>query len=139
MVAFRWQTRSPGRLTAQLRQLAQTALVSLGHPGVEVGVLLCDDATIRTLNRRFRDKDVPTDVLSFPIRSVSEEGPHYLGDVAISFETATRQAQQAGLRVASELQLLLLHGLVHLAGFDHETDTGEMATLESRLRRELLR
>jgi len=138
-VTFRWQRRAAGRLTGPLRQLAETALASLGHPGVEVGVLLCDDATIRTLNRRFRARDAATDVLSFPLKAISPEGRHYLGDVAISVETAGRQAKAAGATLERELHVLLLHALVHLAGFDHETDSGEMAALESGLRRELIR
>lgn len=125
-------------MTGQLRLLAQVALARLGDARVEVGVLLCDDATIRTLNRRFRHKDAATDVLSFPAGFVPEEGPRYLGDVAISVETAARQAKEAGVMLARELGMLLLHGVVHLAGFDHETDSGEMAALEMRLRRELM-
>ena len=101
--------------------------------------MLCDDATIRTLNRRFRGKDVATDVLSFPMRSRPQDGAPYLGDIAISVETAARQAGDAGVPTERELEILLLHGLLHLGGFDHETDSGEMAALESRLRRELIR
>ncbi len=138
-MTFRWQRRVAGRLTAHLRRLVQEALKSLGQAGAEVGILFCDDATIRTLNRRFRGKDTPTDVLSFPIRSHPQEGAPYFGDIAISVETAARQAGHAGVRTQEELEVLLLHGLVHLAGFDHETDGGEMAALESRLRQDLIR
>lgn len=101
-------------------------------------MLVCDDATIRSLNRRFRNKDAPTDVLSFPADFASPEGPLYLGDVAISLETARRQAAARGVPVEKELQVLLLHALVHLAGHDHETDDGQMEALEAALRRELL-
>ena len=138
-VTFRWQVRPGGRRTAALRRLAAAALERLKAGPVEVGVLVCDDATIRTLNRHFRAKDAATDVLSFPAGFAQPDGPVYLGDVAISLETAGRQAAAAGVGLDRELQTLLLHALVHLCGFDHETDSGEMAALEARLRRELLR
>jgi probable rRNA maturation factor len=100
---------------------------------------VCDDATIRSLNRHFRDKDRPTDVLSFPANFVQPEGPPYLGDVAISLETAARQAAEVGTSLETELKVLVLHAMVHLCGYDHETDEGEMKRLEGRLRRELIR
>jgi probable rRNA maturation factor len=137
-VTFRWQLRAPGRRTTALRRLAVAALERLGAGPVEVGVLVCDDATIRTLNRHFRAKDAPTDVLSFPAGFAQPDGPVYLGDVAISLETARRQADQAGVDLDRELETLLVHALVHLCGFDHETDGGEMAALEARLRSELI-
>jgi len=105
----------------------------------EVGVLVCDDATIRSLNRRFRDKDRPTDVLSFPANLAQRDGPPYLGDVAISLETAARQAAEAGTSLQTELKVLVLHAIVHLCGYDHEADRGQMRRLENRLRRELIR
>lgn len=138
-VTFEWQRRAPGRLTAALRAFGLAALRQLGRDGVEVGVLVTDDATVRTLNRRWRGKDTPTDVLSFPCGDRMPEGRVYLGDVAISLETAARQAAERGVPVARELETLLLHALVHLCGYDHETDGGEMEALERRLRRELLR
>ncbi len=137
-VTFRWQLRAPGRRTAALRRLAVAALKRLDAGPVEVGVLVCDDATIRTLNRHFRGKDAPTDVLSFPAGFAQPDGPVYLGDVAISLETARRQADQAKVDLDRELETLLVHALVHLCGFDHETDGGEMAALEARLRSELI-
>ena len=137
-VTFRWQARPGGRRTAGLRRLAVAALERLGAGWVEVGVLVCDDATIRTLNRHFRGKDAPTDVLSFPAGFAQPEGPVYLGDVAISLETARRQADGAGVDVDRELKTLLVHALVHLCGFDHETDGGEMFARETQLRSELI-
>ncbi len=138
LVHFRWQRHPGGLQTGRLRELAVAALRRLGVGGAEVGVLVCDDATIRTLNRHFRSKDGPTDVLSFPAGFAQPDGPAYLGDVAISLETAARQAAGAGVSVRRELQVLLLHGLVHLCGYDHVTDGGEMEKLEARLRRELI-
>jgi probable rRNA maturation factor len=93
-------------------------------------VAIVSDARVRALNRKFRKKDTPTDVLSFP----SEE-PGYLGDVVISSGVAAHQARAAGHSLATELRVLALHGLLHLLGYDHERDDGQMARLERRLRR----
>ncbi len=138
-VSFRWQRHPGGRQTEALRGLVVAALERLGVAAAEVGVLVCDDATIRTLNRHFRDKDQPTDVLSFRANFVQPDGLLYLGDVAISLETAARQASEGDVSLDRELRVLLLHGIVHLCGFDHESDEGEMDALEARLRRELIR
>jgi probable rRNA maturation factor len=96
----------------------------------DVTVAITSDARIRALNRQFRRKDAPTDVLSFP----SDE-PGYLGDIVIAEGVARRQAAEAGHARATELRVLALHGLLHLLGYDHEHDNGEMARLERRLRR----
>jgi probable rRNA maturation factor len=93
-------------------------------------VAIVSDARVRALNRKFREKDKATDVLSFP----SEE-PGALGDVVISSGVAARQARAAGHSLATELRVLALHGLLHLLGYDHERDDGQMARLERRLRR----
>ena len=137
-VTFRWQRRPVGRRTPALRRLAVAALDRLGTGPVEVGVLVCDDETIRMLNRHFRAKDAPTDVLSFPAGFAQPDGPVYLGDVAISLETAGRQAAESGIELDRELETLLLHALIHLCGYDHEADGGEMSALEAQLRRELI-
>lgn len=138
-VTFRWQRHPGGRQTETLRGLATEVLRRLDVGSAEVGVLVCDDATIRSLNRRFRDKDRSTDVLSFPADFAQPDGPRYLGDVAISLETAARQAAEAGTTLENELKVLVVHAIVHLCGYDHETDRGEMRRLEARLRRELIR
>jgi len=93
-------------------------------------VAIVSDARVRALNRKFRKKDKGTDVLSFPA-----EEPGYLGDVVISSGVAARQARAAGHSLATELRVLALHGLLHLLGYDHERDDGQMARLEHRLRR----
>jgi probable rRNA maturation factor len=95
-----------------------------------VTVAIVPDARVRALNRRFRRKDAPTDVLSFPS---DERG--YLGDIVIAAGVARRQAQEAGHPAGSELRVLALHGLLHLLGYDHERDAGRMARAEARLRR----
>ena len=93
-------------------------------------VALVSDARVRGLNRTYRKKDTPTDVLSFP----SEEGG-YLGDIVIAEGVAKRQAREAGHSIATEVRVLALHGLLHLLGYDHEHDDGRMARLERRLRK----
>jgi probable rRNA maturation factor len=108
----------------------------------EVNVLLADDKTLRRLNRSFLGKDKATDVLSFPAGATAvffgEPGAEEMaGDIAISLETAARQAARYGHSLRDEVRVLMLHGVLHLAGFDHETDAGEMAAREGELRREL--
>lgn len=106
----------------------------------EISVLLSGDEAIRKLNRRFRKKDKATDVLSFPApEPFGSEGAAaaLAGDLAISVETALRQAGEAGHALEIELKILLLHGLLHLAGYDHETDGGAMHRREEELRKEL--
>jgi len=87
--------------------------------GAEVSILLCGDEFIQTLNSQYRGKDTPTDVLSF-----AQEDELVLGDIVISVETATRQAQCANWPLESELALLASHGLLHLAGYDDESEEG---------------
>jgi probable rRNA maturation factor len=98
----------------------------------DVDVLLANDRTLRRLNREFRGKDKATDVLSFP--TPEEFADTHAGDLAISLETAKRQADEHGHALNLEVRILLLHGLLHLHGMDHETDYGEMATREAELR-----
>jgi probable rRNA maturation factor len=101
----------------------------------QVDVLLTSDAGIRRLNREFRGKNKATDVLSFP--TPEEIADEHAGDLAISLDTAARQAEACGHSLEMEVKVLLLHGLLHLAGEDHETDNGEMAAREAVLREEL--
>jgi probable rRNA maturation factor len=98
----------------------------------QVTVLLTTDAAIRDLNRRFRGKNKATDVLSFPAEGLGAEG--IAGDLAISVTTALGQAAEQGHSLATEIKVLVLHGLLHLAGFDHEADEGQMARRERVLR-----
>jgi probable rRNA maturation factor len=98
----------------------------------EVNVLVAPSAELRRLNRDFRHKDKPTDVLSFPA-ATSGTG----GDIAVSQNIAGANARRLGHSVAKELEVLILHGVLHLAGYDHETDSGEMRRKEERLRAKL--
>lgn len=95
--------------------------------------LLTRDEELRRLNRQFLGKDYPTDVLSFP--SLEEEG--YLGDVAVSVDRAIEQAARFGHSAEAEIEILLLHGVLHLLGMDHERDGGRMRRSESGWRRKL--
>ena len=101
-----------------------------------VAVLLTGDEEIRRLNREFRGKDKATDVLSFPAGDGITR-TRMAGDLAVSVETAAREAERRGHALDLELRVLLLHGVLHLAGYDHETDSGEMARRESLLRKKL--
>ena len=101
----------------------------------EVTVLLTTDATIRKLNRQFRGKNQATDVLSFPAEGIGVE--KIAGDLAISVPAALKQAVDQGHSLATEIKVLILHGLLHLAGYDHETDEGKMARREGLLRARL--
>ncbi len=137
---------SGAELPAQFAELSKPALTrflkraqaAVGLEGT-VSVLLTTDAELKRLNRTFRGKNKPTDVLSFPadpIPGLPSAHPH-AGDLAISVDTAARQAASFGHPLGAELRILLLHGLLHLAGLDHETDRGEMAAREAELRTEL--
>jgi len=119
-----------------LTSFLNRARVAVGLSG-EVEVLLSDDSTLRRLNKSFRGKNKPTDVLSFPAPPQIKGQPAHAGDLAISLETAARQADSYGHPLRDEVRILLLHGLLHLSGLDHETDNGEMAARESNLRRQL--
>jgi probable rRNA maturation factor len=121
--------RVPG-LAAWLRRVAPRSARG------ELAVALVGDATVRALNRKYRGVDRATDVLSFPCDDGPDGGGgRHLGDVVVARGVAARQARRAGHSLTTELKVLVLHGLLHLLGFDHESDTGDMARLEARLRR----
>ena len=118
---------------ARLKRVLSGAAAALRVSG-EVSLVLGGDRLLRRLNRDYRGKDRPTDVLSFP----GEGGEAGLGDVVISVETAGRNARRLGRSLLQELDVLALHGFLHVLGHDHETDEGTMDRLERRLRRRLL-
>ena len=100
----------------------------------QVAVLLTTDAALRSLNRRFRGKNKATDVLSFPADTGTHAAEKIAGDLAISVPTARRQASGQGHTLTMEIKVLMLHGLLHLAGYDHEADGGQMERRERVLR-----
>ena len=116
-----------------LARFLNRACAAVGLAG-EVSVLLTSDAEIKRLNKAFRGKNKATDVLSFPAPKEFEE---VAGDLAVSLDTAARQAASQGHSLRDEVRVLLLHGVLHLAGEDHETDAGEMAARELELRKAL--
>jgi probable rRNA maturation factor len=120
----------------------------LGLEESGLAVCLVSDAEIARMNETFRKKKGPTDVLSFPMvarrrpvrlgrGSRTVKAGEYLGDIAISPATARRYAKKNGRKLSSELQVLILHGVLHLLGYDHETDRGEMERMERKLRKRL--
>ncbi len=125
---------SLGLSQVSLSRFLRKARLAVGLCG-EVDVLITGDKKIRQLNRSFRGKDKATDVLSFP--AIEELAGHHAGDLAISYETAARQAANHDHKLSDEMRVLMLHGLLHLHGMDHETDGGEMASREADLRKRL--
>jgi probable rRNA maturation factor len=127
--------RQRGRRVNQtrLRRVLEGAAAELGASG-EIVVVLTADQPVRALNARYRGKDKPTDVLSFE----GMGGDEGLGDIVISVETAARNSREHGRTLLQELDVLALHGFLHVLGHDHESDDGSMERLERRLRRKLL-
>ena len=105
-----------------VRRRGERVLKAAGKDDAELSILLCDDAFIRTLNRDYRDMDKPTDVLSFSMQEGEklDSCPELLGDVIISVETAVRQAESAGIKPIDEVTSLLIHGVLHLLGYEHQ-------------------
>jgi len=104
----------------------------------DLSIAIVSDARMRALNRQFRGKDAVTDVLSFPSdpsTSLRAGEPRFLGDIVIAAGVASKQAKAAGHTVQTEVRVLALHGLLHLIGYDHESDDGKMARAEMRLRK----
>jgi probable rRNA maturation factor len=124
--------------TAAWQAQAEKALTLIGSSG-DATIAFISDRRMRGLNRTFRHLDKTTDVLSFPATrdEFADSAANNLGDLAISVERAEQQAEENKLEFDQEIAQLILHGLLHLCGYDHETDNGEMNRLELRLRRRL--
>jgi probable rRNA maturation factor len=129
-VAFR--RVSPQEVRPRAIQVFARKLQNQVAKGRAFDCLLTGDAELRKLNKSFRGKDYPTDVLSFP-----SGGAGSLGDIAISLQRARAQARQFGHSTETEIRILMLHGLLHLLEMDHETDEGRMARAEKRWRTRL--
>jgi probable rRNA maturation factor len=126
---LRQRGRADGVTLPEVRRRARRMLELLDLPGAELSVVLTDDAGILELNRDYRHKEKPTDVLAFAMRegeaTPAGEGGELLGDVVISLETACRQAAQRRRPPLAEVTFLLAHGLLHLVGYDHQNDEDE--------------
>ena len=129
---------------AVLNEFLARVRSTVGVSDQSVSICLVTDAAMSRMNKRYRGKRGPTDVLSFPAngrvasaRKSAPPRPFFLGDIAISPETARRNARRFGRTLDDELRILILHGILHLLGYDHEADHGEMEQIEIRLRREL--
>jgi probable rRNA maturation factor len=124
---------------ADLTELALNRFVARARSAAglkaSVNVLLTTSAEMKSLNRRFRGKDAPTDVLSFPADPAAAK--KFAGEIAISAELATQNALALGHSPAEEIKILVLHGILHLRGYDHECDNGQMARREKQLQAKL--
>lgn len=132
--------RGFGRHAAPLRRLAHAALDVLGEHGSELSIALVDDAEMQRLNRDFRAKDRTTDVLAFALRegeTTAVQEPGLLGDVVVSVPTAERQGRERGHGLERELAELLVHGILHLLGYDHERSPAEARRMFAAQRRVL--
>lgn len=136
-----WPTLAQRAVAAALAQTPHAPLADAA-PLVEIGVRLTNDAEVQTLNRAYRGQDKPTNVLSFPqygpndfaMLSNSDDGEILLGDIVLALETCTREAAERGLSVADHAAHLIVHGTLHLLGYDHQDDASgdAMETLETK-------
>jgi probable rRNA maturation factor len=121
------------------REFGTEALRVIGADNRDATIVFVSDSAIRKLNRQFRGKNSATDVLSFPSQpeSFETDAETNLGEIVISLDRAQAQAKENGLTDVNEVEQVILHGLLHLCGYDHETDNGEMNRLELKLRKKL--
>ena len=119
----------------RFKRWAETILKLLNQEGVELSVALVDDKAIQELNARYRNKDIPTDFLSFPSGERLPTGTKLLGDVVISIEQAEMQAKKRGKSLDEEMESLLIHGILHLLGYDHERSRAEAKTMRKMERK----
>ncbi len=137
-VQFNWERRPSHPAADQLRAIINSCLERLDCGPCEVHVLVTGDNRIRDLNRDYLGRDKPTDVLSFVDGDMLPDGRRLLGQIAVSLDTARKQAEAQGHSEIRELQELVLHATLHLLGYDHSGDQGEMNRVEFGLREELL-
>jgi probable rRNA maturation factor len=118
----RW--RKQPRAAAIVKTAVRAAAKAVSTPRAELAIVLCDDSAIRALNRRWRGKKAPTDVLSFPAAAPGEKRPEtpYIGDIVIAYETVAREAAAEGKPFKHHLAHLAVHGFLHLLGYDHQND-----------------
>ena len=118
----------------KIRQTAIAILNALDYPDAELSILVVDDQQIAQFNRDYLNRKGPTNVIAFPMRAgrFSEITPNLLGDVVISAETAHREGQRAGLSMQVRFDQLLIHGILHLCGYDHENTKTEERRMEKK-------
>lgn len=121
----------------KIKGLSERILQLLNVQADEVSVIFVSDEEMKYYNQTFRSVPEPTDVLSFPLEGLTPEGKRNLGDIIISLETASRQAEELGHSLEREVKILLIHGLIHLLGYDHTTNQGEMEAKEREVLRSL--
>jgi probable rRNA maturation factor len=127
----RWAEIGDPQAVTRLSVEAALSVVAERQSGdVEVSVALADDATVQALNRDWRGKDYPTNVLSFPAPSMRTPGPRVLGDIALAYETVARESRDENKLFADHAVHLLVHGTLHLLGYDHESDS-DAAVMEA--------
>jgi probable rRNA maturation factor len=135
MIYYRNAVRASGVDARLLKRTAQTLLAAVDEPDASLSLSLVGDRQMRAVNREHRGTDRPTDVLSFPLDPSGRESPErLLGDIVISVETARRQAEQYDAPLQDEIHRLLIHGLLHVLGHDHE-EAAERAGMEAQERR----
>ena len=119
-----------------IQQTVRAILGALDFPDGEISILLVDDPQITILNQKYLDRQGPTNVIAFPMREgeFSHLTPHLLGDVVVSMDTAAREAQEAGLSKERRFNELLIHGILHLFGYDHEDSEKEARRMEDKSR-----
>ncbi|HEX5647304.1 MAG TPA: rRNA maturation RNase YbeY [Nitrospira sp.] len=131
-VYLRVRLRRFAKRQASLLRAAESILASVGESQAELSLELVGDRRMRRLNRMYRKKDRTTDVLAFPMRESHNPCPMLLGDVVISVPTARRQAKESGRSLGDELAALLVHGVLHLCGYDHERSAREAVRMRRR-------
>lgn len=137
-VHISWERRPSRPVAEALRRVVSGCLERLGRENCEVHLLIAGDDRLQELNRRFLSLDRATDVLSFADGEQLPTGTVLLGEIAVSLDAARRQARELGHGEERELEELVLHGTLHLLGYDHVRDRGEMNEIELTLREELL-
>lgn len=137
MVRFIKKVRGYNINWEELKMIAEKILDYYGRKEENVTVIFCGNRLIKKLNREFLSRNRPTDVISFPINEITEDG-RYLGDIVISVTYASSSAKERGITLEREMKILLIHGLLHLLGWDHESDSGEMKREEFKLKKMFL-
>lgn len=129
-----WEAEQDEPPSLGLSAFIPSLFLSLELEAVQVAILITSDAVIQNYNRDFRGKDRPTDVLSFPAMVTQGQKQRHLGDLVISMDRAQVQAEEIGQKVEQEIRFLILHGVLHLLGYDHEVDNGEMLLRQTELK-----